>query len=217
MSIESLGIDPSEKRDKKIYARDAWFKGYTDGNLLMPQVFSGIRLFVAESLLRDRPEDLRDFRSSVLSPKQLEVLGKISSGAHGKGNIDVSISENRMQELWSSSKKQAEFGLSQSLAGAKSFSVEDLKSLEGENLRALLSEITQIFKSDHEVKERVKAYTAFLSSHSHARPGSAESVHYLDRIFNQVRESLNAANAGRNFNITEQQAINYFLPGTQVL
>jgi hypothetical protein len=91
--------------------KDEWFRGYVEGNVLLPLTVMGSSIKILEQVLNDPPEDFNQLFNSKLSPAQLEQLGMFMSKVHHANNVeyatkphmnpqDTVVLNNKFQQLW---------------------------------------------------------------------------------------------------------------------
>lgn len=89
---------------------DAWFRGYIEGNNLVPQANGPITIFTLDAVLQEPPESWEQLSQSRMSPDQIAELGNIMTNAHEGQKIPIvsgvaregqmHVGEIDLQKLW---------------------------------------------------------------------------------------------------------------------
>jgi hypothetical protein len=97
---------------------DEWFRGYVEGNNLLPQANGGIVISTLKAVLDHPPASWNDLWNSSLSKEQIDELGAIMTRAHLGQNIQAAsdgvveegmktIGSGRLERLWGATKEYA--------------------------------------------------------------------------------------------------------------
>jgi hypothetical protein len=119
---ELLETTNKEQTNKEYVVRDNWFKGYMEGNVLIPQVLNILGFTTMAAVLKDPPQKWEEFFHSWFNDEQIKDQGRIMTMQHRAKGINVTdkhhanseakvVSEGRLHSLWMVAKNYTLIGL----------------------------------------------------------------------------------------------------------
>jgi hypothetical protein len=74
-------------KEAKVPVKDSWYKAYVEANIRMPQIMTGIEIFLADALFNDQEIDFMVFTKSEFSQSQKKDIGRVMSIMHAKYEV----------------------------------------------------------------------------------------------------------------------------------
>jgi hypothetical protein len=113
--------------------RDSWFRGYIEGNAIIPQTKNVLVNTTMAALLRDAPSSWTEFGVAELSPAQLHDTGRYMSAMHEKFGLPIAdvrhlkptyetVPDDRLHQLWTHTRDYVYFSVLMYIRSCRLFS-----------------------------------------------------------------------------------------------